>query len=213
MRSFESWTYEDVEIEFGIERVYESKLLNEWLETETETTDSQKESLEILKINLLKNIDALNEDELKMLFIAPLLNIVNFVTDRYKPFTQRSMTLKTEKVETSGIVDLLIATGKVRPKEPFFFLHEYKSQHPSKKNDPMGQLLIAMVSAQLNNSHTHPIYGILVEGRDWYFVILNNKEYAASRGFDACTNDIYQIYALLCKVKDYIEEILMKIKG
>jgi len=104
----------------------------------------------------------------------------------------------------------MVATGKSRPKEPFFFLHEYKPQHPSKKNDPLGQLLIAMVAAQAKNDNQHPIYGALVEGRIWYFVVLQGTEYSVSSGSNAATNDIFQIYAILCKVKDYINEILDK---
>jgi len=53
--------------------------------------------------------------------------------------------------------------------------------------------------------------GIVIESRAWYFVVLHEKEYAISDIFDACTNDIFQIYAILCKVKDYIEEILAQI--
>ncbi len=210
MKSFETWLYDDVETSFNIERKYDYQLLTDWLQATNKPNERQKESLDILKINILKNVLAWNEDELKMQFIAPILNVVNLTSDKYKPFSQRSLTLKTDNVETSGLVDFMIATGKSRPKEPFFFLHEYKSQHPSKKNDPLGQLLIAMVAAQLKNERPHPVYGVLVEGSAWYFVILNGKEYAVSNLFDACNESIFQIFAILSKVKNYIEEILAK---
>ena len=161
MRSFESWTYEDVELTFNIEKNKHSKMLLSWLSSTIQVKDSHKSFIEELKENLSNNVDAWNEDELKMQFIAPFLNIVNFTTSKYKPFSQRSLTLKTDKIETSGLVDMVIATGKVRPREPFFFLHEYKQQHPSKKNDPLGQLLIAMLTAQIKNTNIHPIYGVL----------------------------------------------------
>ncbi len=210
MKSFETWSFEDVELTFNIEKNKHSELLNNWLSSSISIKEMYKLFVDELEENLYDNVDAWNEDELKMQFIAPFLKVVNFTTNRYKPFSQRSLTLNTDKIETSGLVDMMIATGKVRPREPFFFLHEYKQQHPSKKNDPLGQLLIAMVAAQNKNANTHPIYGVVVEGRYWYFVVLNDKEYAVSRGFDASGNDIYQIYAILCKVKDYIEEILAK---
>ncbi len=210
MKSFETWTFEDVEIAFQIERNYQSELLSKWLLTERNIIESQQNSIAILKNILLKNVNTWNEDELKMQFIGPLLSIVNYNTDKYKPFTQRSLSIKTDKVETSGLVDFMIATGKVRPREPFFFLHEYKPEHPSKKNEPLGQLLIAMVAAQLKNEKPHPVYGVLVEGSTWYFVVVHEKEYAVSNLYDACSDSIYQIFAILCKVKDYIEEILAK---
>ncbi len=209
MKSFESWLFDDVEAAFQIERNYKSEKISEWIKSEYILNERQKETLEILNDVLLKNIDTWNEDELKMQFIGPLLALVNYNTSKYKVFTQRSLSIKTDTVETSGLVDFMLATGKSRPKEPFFFLHEYKQQHPS-KNDPLGQLLIAMIVAQSKNTNPHPVYGVVVEGRYWYFVILSDKEYAVSRGFDASGTDIYHIYSILFKVKDYIEEILAK---
>jgi hypothetical protein len=210
MKSFESWTYEDVELTFKIKKDKQSQLLLDWISSYSEIKEIYKKFIDELKEKLRDNAGAWNEDELKMQFIAPFLNIAHFTTEKYKPFSQRSLTLKTEKIETSGLVDFMIATGKVRPREPFFFLHEYKAHHPSKKNDPLGQLLIAMVAAQEKNLIKHPIYGVVVEGRFWYFVILHQKEYSVSRPYDAGENDIYQIYTILCKVKDYIEEILAR---
>jgi hypothetical protein len=210
MKSFESWLFDDVESAFQIELKIQNKTLSDWLQSNYDIKERQKESILMLKDVLFRNVNTWNEDELKMQFIGPLLSIVNYNTDKYKAFTQRSLTLKTETIETSGLVDFMIATGKSRPKEPFFFLHEYKSQHPSRKNDPLGQLLIAMVAAHEKNSIPHPIYGVLVEGRFWYFVVLHQKEYSVSRPYDAGENDIYQIFAILCKVKDYIEEILAR---
>ena len=162
--------------------------------------------------NIVTQFNVISKDELKLQFIGPFLWFVNYITDKYKPFTQRSLSIKTDSVESSGLVDFMIATGKSRPKEPFFFLHEYKQQHPSKKNDPLGQLLIAMVAAQEKNGNNHPIYGVIVEGRYWYFVVLHNKEYVVSPSYDATKEEIFQIYAILCKVKDYIELILSENK-
>ncbi len=213
MRSFETWTFEDVEIEFGITKNKRSELLRNWLASSTRIKEMHKIFIDELKENLGDNVDSWNEDELKMQFIAPFLKLVNFTTDKYKPFSQRTLTLKSDKIETSGLVDFMLATGKARPREPFFFLHEYKQQHPSKKNDPLGQLLIAMIVAQAKNNNSHPVYGVLVEGRFWYFVVVNDKEYAVSNAYNATDDTIYQIYAMLCKVKVYIEEIMLKTSG
>jgi len=208
MKSFESWLYDEVEQEFGLSQNNHSESLKQWILATATIDETDKKIITKLKDKLSDNVIAWNEDELKMQFIAPFLNVVNLSSDKYKPFSQRTLTLKTDKVETSGLVDYMLATGKSRPREPFFFLHEYKQQHPSKKNDPLGQLLIAMVAAQAKNQNTHPVYGVLVEGRFWYFVLLTEKYYAVSKPFDACENDIYQIYNILQKVKDYIHDIL-----
>jgi len=208
MKSFETWLFDEVEEVFGIEKIEESSLMSDWLSSKKEIDSFEKRQIDILRTLLKDNGNTWNEDELKMHFIGPFLIAVNYNTKKCKSFTQRTLTLKTDKVETSGLVDYMLATGKSKPQEPFFFLHEYKQQHPSKKNDPLGQLLIAMVAAQMKNVNPHPIYGALIEGRAWYFVVLHEKKYSVSRIFDACEDDIYQIFAILCKVKDYIEEII-----
>jgi len=208
MKSFESWLFDEVENTFSIKRVKAHKTLLDWLSAKKDISEIERINIENLTEQLSNYVETWNEDELKMQFIGPLLSIVKFNTDKYKAFAQRSLNLKTTEIETSGIVDFMIATGKSRPKEPFFFLHEYKQLHPAKKNDPIGQLLIEMVAAQTKNVTQHPVYGVVVEGRFWYFIVLHEKEYSVSKPFDACENDIYQIFSILCKVKDYIEAIL-----
>jgi len=211
MKSFESWLYDEVELMFDLVKVKNYKPLQEWLAAKVEIDDIDKILIDRLKDKLADNVIGWNEDELKMQFIYPFLSIINFVTDKYKPFSQRELSLKTDKVETSGLLDFVIATGKSKPREPFIFLHKYKQLRPSKKRDLIGQLLIEMVAAQFKNANNHPVYGILVEGRFWYFIVLHNKEYSVSNPFDACDIGIYQIFAIVCKTKNYIEEII-KIK-
>ncbi len=210
MRSFESWLFDEVEIAFGLEKCEEIEVLNSWLSTKQEIDAYEKRQLEVLQKLLKDNVHTWNEDELKMHFIGPLMVAINFYTPHYKAFTQRTLSLKTETVETSGIVDYMVATGKSRPKEPFFFLNEYKQQQPSKKNDPLGQLLIAMEAAKIKNENQHPVFGVLVEGRFWYFIVIQGDKYAISNAYNATDDDIFQIYVILRKVKDYIEEILAK---
>ena len=110
----------------------------------------------------------------------------------------------------SGNVDFVIATGKVEPKHPFFFIHErnaarYK-QEKKKDNDPLGQLLVAMVTAQIRNNDDRPILGSYIVGRFWFFVILDKSEYSVSLAYDATQADILNIFAILRRAKAYIAE-------
>ncbi len=209
MKSFETWTLEDLETSFGLQQVDESIYLTNWISSTKLVNDFEKTTLEHLRIILKENVNTWNEDELKMHFIGPITILVNFITKKYKSFTQRTLKAKINEIDVSGKVDFMVAQGKQKPRTPFFFLHEYK---PARRavNDPDGQLLIELLTAQTLNNNHEPLYGIVVEGRLWYFIVLKDKEYAISNPFDACDVDIYQIYAILCKVKDYIEEILAK---
>ena len=207
-RPFEQWLFEDVEIEFGLTAVDDFDKLEEWLNVPKQKV--LPPYLEKLRVSLLKNVKILNEDELKMLFIAPFLLHFDFHhPPEYRVFTQRYMKLQTETVESSGRVEWMIATGKQTPRKPFFFLQEYKPEKHS-SNDPLGQLLIAMIDAQSRNeSAEQPLYGCYTLGRFWFFVLLQGKEYGVSRAYDATqTDDMSDMVTILTKVEQYIKKVL-----
>jgi hypothetical protein len=203
-KPFKDWEAEEIENAFDITRVWQMNLLDEWIKPIEKIEKSQ--SIEQLKERLFKNIDIWNEDELKMFFIAPLLNQVDFYHfPYYKAFTQRPMQIKTEKVHSSGEVELVVAKGRGKPQQPFFFLHEYKPEK-RKDNDPLGQLLIGMLAAKMENEESMPLYGCYVIGRLWFFVLLVDNQYVVSKAFDATDEEIYQIVGILERMKLKIEK-------
>jgi hypothetical protein len=206
-RPFEQWLSEDVEIEFSVNRLDKLATLDTWLAV---TIDKPLEQpIEKLRLSLTKNVEFWNEDELKMLFIAPFLLHFEFNNPpHYRVFTQRLFTLQTPTVEASGKIEWFIALGKQTPRNPFFFLQEYKPEKNS-GNDPLGQLLIAMIDVQLLNGTNKPLYGIYIIGRLWFFVVLEGKEYAVSRAYDATqTDDLTAMVEILYGVKEYIHKEL-----
>jgi hypothetical protein len=206
-KSFETWEYEEVETVFGLKRVFNLPALADWLATSVETIDNTtKQFVAIIQNRLIVNADAWNEDELKMFFIAPLLSQMPLEIDDFKPFTQRTMSAKFSdlNLEVSGKVEFVIARGKQRPKQPYFFLHEYK-QERRRENDPLGQLLISMVAARQNNEKKTPLFGCFVVGRDWFFVVLDEQTYGVSLACDATkTHELYQIVAMLSAMPDIV---------
>lgn len=204
MRAFDTWTYEDVEDNFSIKELDVLPLLDEWLNVMYSTAPYEL-GLVRLKNNLRKKVKAWNEDELKMFFIAPLLEEVQLENEDLHAFTQRSFSATIGDIEIGGRVDFLIAKGKKKPKNPYFCIHEYK-QEENPRGDALGQLLIAMVAAQAINNQEMPILGTYIIGRNWFFVVLQGKEYAISREYDASEDDIFQIFAILQKSK----EIMMR---
>ncbi|MEM1324346.1 MAG: hypothetical protein AAGI23_00250 [Bacteroidota bacterium] len=208
VRPFEKWLFEDVEIEFAIERIEDMPTLQEWLDVEG--VESIPAGIEDLRISLKKNVETWNEDELKMLFISPFLLEFDFNNPPiYRVFTQRFMKLQTERVESSGRVEWMVATGKQRPRQPFFFLQEYKPEKTS-GNDPLGQLLISMVDAQAKNENKQQVlYGCYIIGRMWFFVLLQGKEYGVSRAYDATQeDDMKEMVVILKKVEQHIKTTL-----
>ena len=208
-KPFEQWLFEDIEITFGIDRVKDLASMLDWLEVR-EVATSLPPQFEKLRLSLSENVEMWNEDELKMMFIALFLAEFEFNNlPHYKVFTQRNFTLQTEEVLANGRVEWFIATGKQTHKKPYFFFQEYKPEKNA-GNDPLGQLLIAMIDAQLmNKTPEKPIYGCYTIGRLWFFVLLEGKKYAVSSAFDATQiDDMGAMIEILEKVKKYIHQDL-----
>jgi hypothetical protein len=203
-KSFEQWLYEDVEQAFGLTRLFAHPLLDNLKSQTIKPTPVQSTQLEKLRTRLFEYVDSWNEDEIKFLFISPLIDIVDYKSPDYKVFTQRPMSVSYENgtKTTSGKVEFMIATGKQTPRKPFFFLHEYKQEN-RRDNDPLGQLLIAMVAAQIQNEDGKPLFGCYVSGRNWFFVVLDTKEYSVSNAYNAADSAmLLQILAILFHFKD-----------
>ncbi|MCU0424077.1 MAG: hypothetical protein MUF71_00490 [Candidatus Kapabacteria bacterium] len=211
LKPFEKWNIDQLKKQFGLQSRTSIPLLEAWMTSPKEPLSMLvKQTVLKLQEFLRLRIDYWNEEELKFKFIGPLIATIPFDTEEYSAFLDRKLPAELNGEKITGIVDFMVATGRVEPQEPFFFLHEYKKARGS-DNDPLGQLLIAMYAAQTLNSSKHPMYGCFVVGRNWFFVVLDGLEYATSRAFDATEeDDVFQIIAILQQAKNYIDEILSK---
>jgi hypothetical protein len=207
MRTFGTFTFEEVQDLFGIEKEKSLPLLTQWQASNILLTEHEQFELVELKDELLSSIYNWNEDELKMFFIGPLIRLAKLETKEFKPFTQRVLTATINTIEVTGRVDFMVAKGLRTAKPPYFCIHEYK-QEVDDKGDPLGQLLIAMLAAQTLNEKKNPILGAYILGRNWFFVILDGKHYAVSDAYVASSEDIFQIFAILQKSKDIMLRFL-----
>ncbi|MEY4928079.1 MAG: hypothetical protein RI894_2515 [Bacteroidota bacterium] len=214
LKPFEKWTNEALDTLLGYIRIYgDFAPLSDWLSATTPTVpDSALLAAEPLRMHLGLAVDSFNEDELKMQFIAPLLLIVNFTKfNKYRLFSQRKIGTMVTLVNgtadlLAGRVEAMVALGRQNPSHPYFFIHEYKPFSKSTPSDPLGQLVAAMIVAQIENADQKPIYGLYVMGQYWSFVTLIGKEYSQSRSYDATKlDDLKRILQALFWVKQYIE--------
>jgi hypothetical protein len=210
MKSFEQWDTDQLELTFGLKQRDSLPALESWLASDHPVTGEERRFLTMLRDAAHKNVDAWNEDELKMKFIAPLLLLCNFDQERYRAFSGRKFKAVVQGVEIGGEVDFVVATGRKTPREPFFFVHEYKRER-GRERDPLGQLLAGMLAAQELNATPHLLYGCYVLGRNWFFVVLEGREYAVSDAFVSSQDDIFQILSIVKQAKELIEEILSNI--
>jgi DNA-binding protein Fis len=200
MKAFSKWTIEEVEEQFNLVACQNSQRSTEWLTIRSSPSQVEVQGLDLLQKKLYHHLYDWNEQELIVYFIAPLLVMVNFEQENNQAFFQREISVTYNNEVLAGIVDIVVATGKHSPKNPFFLLHVDKKDKDS-ANDPLGQLLIAMFAAQQLNHDQQPVYGAYVMGRYWHFVVLDQLEYAVHAGFNASKKEIQNIFGVLKKTK------------
>ncbi len=207
MKSFRNWTRHDMAKKFALDTKPSCEDLNHWLSADLPITDDEVRELKRLQSKLRENADIWNEQELVMKFIALIVDKVDYDNGNYKSFANRRLSGKIDGEEVGGDVDFMIASGKYEPEEPYFCLHEYKKEK-GVDNDPLGQLLIAMMTAQEINQNQYSMYGAYVMGRNWFFLTLKDRKYCISDEFVATRDDIFQIFKILKQLKNIISNMI-----
>ncbi|TAD99598.1 MAG: hypothetical protein EAZ97_08315 [Bacteroidetes bacterium] len=213
IKSFEKWKTEEVRMTFGIQFVENHALMDDLCASSFPEEEKHKERIEELRIRLKRFANFWSEEDVKVFFVIPIIDIVNFyVFGKYRAFMEATFSAQIQDVKGNlcdlrGRVEFLVATGEQDPQTPFFFLNEYKPQIKA-VSDPQGQLLIAMLAAQVkNNGKNLPIYGLYSIGQFWFFLILQGSSYVSSKAFDATdAEDLKQIINMLRYVKAHIEK-------
>ena len=205
-KSFEKWKAQEVENEFGLKRIFKNRhLLDELLKKENDIIDFNLVEIEKLQERLAKMEFAWNEFEFQTFFINQILQIVGFQRLKYRIFLENNLKTQLKGKAISGRVNMMLAQNWQIPSNPFFFIEQYKTL-TNPNGDPLGQLLVEMFAAQtLNNEPEEPIYGCYIIGRNWFFVVLEGKNYAVSDAYVATQTDIYDIVGILKKIKIMFE--------
>lgn len=205
MSNFRDWTSAKLEKRFGLKRQLTSVQLTQWLTEPCPLSDFELASLAHLQQLLKKNADAWNEQELSLHFIGPIFSLVDFTEfGKFNLFAARVLSAVVDNEELIGIPDGLIASGWLEPETPYFCLHEYKKEvDPS--GDPISQCLAAMLVAQSLNQTDKPIYGCVVIGRNWRFLLLEGSLYTVSDVFVATHDEIKAILQILKTLRAYMQ--------
>jgi hypothetical protein len=194
----------------GLERVYaNTPLLEDWLSATGELNDFDLTLITSSQANLLENVDAWNEEELKMNFISFVIYLAHYEKP-IRTYYDREMSAKIGEHTLLCKADMLLSKGFGELiQTPYFFLHEYKREKKY-SGDPVGQMLGGMLIGQAKNNNEKPMYGCYVQGRFWFFSILEDKQYVISQAFDAASvNGVKQIIMILRKMKELIHTTLM----
>jgi hypothetical protein len=213
MSNFKNWTRDKLRERFGLKRVYDIPMLTAWLSNTELISPLETQILLLWHQDIQKYIDYWNEEEVKLKFIGNILALNHYDTENLSGFADRSLSGVVDGEELMGNPDFMVARGKQEAKSPFFFLHEYKKELDNNSPDPAGQLLAAMLVAYEQNLtipelKEKPIYGAYIIGRQWFFVILQNREYAISLAYDATYEEhLLDIFRILKSNRQKIREI------
>ncbi len=192
---------------FNIDKNQTCENLNEWLKVEGGFNGFELELLNKIQKELILHGRAWNEEELKMNFISFVLFLANVnVPEKIQIFYERRLSGVVNDIPISLVVDSMIAspTKAERPKNPYFFLQEFK-RSLGDDHDPEGQMLAAMILAQELNKDDKPLYGCWLQGKFWNFTTLTDRDYCVSKTYDATDiEDLHQIVYILRKLKDLI---------
>jgi hypothetical protein len=204
------WTEGLVMKTFGISRVYDGfPLLDNWMTVENDLTPTDISMLEYRRRQLERNVNGWNEETLKMKFIAFIIDMAQYDTDKFQGFFEAEMTGILQGNSLKVITDFMVAQYIADLIErPFFYFHEYKPKKKSK--DPIAQVLLAMLLAQNKNQDDKPIYGCVVIGELWHFIVLKDEKFAMDKGLTATDeHDLQRILLILRKFKHILFTDLM----
>jgi hypothetical protein len=203
-----------LEKSFGLRQVLKHESLSEWLELAQSQNINQAETLvlPIFQDSLITNVSSWHEQDLSLHFIGPIFSLINFTEPYvYNLFAERKIsgvisTIDDISIELYGKPDEMIASGFREPESPYFCFQEFKREKDP-NGDPIAQALAAMLVGQNINQNRHPMYGCYVLGRDWYFMTLTDNKFCISRGYDATTESIYELFSMLKALKIIIRRL------
>ncbi len=190
---------------------FDAPLLKEWLDAETELNANEQATFDQILHNAAQFIDAWAEEDLKMNFIAFVIQLAHLQgNETIRTFFDKTIEATVDGHFLKTKTDFMIAKGILDlAKTPYFHFQGYKKDKDP-NGDPVAQLIEAFLIAQEKNKNGKPIYGCYVIGRFWYFVTMEGKSYCVSKSFD-CTDyaDLVQIIAVLRKFKMILETRLL----
>lgn len=215
-KNFGKCTLDFLDTTFGLEQADTLPILEEWLAVDGAITATEKIALLDIQAALRFNVHDWNEVELITNFIGPLFQKLKIFSKKYNFFSVRDVeaTLQGRQDEWRlyGKPDGMIAAGRRLPRKPYFMFNEYKKDTDS-DGDPSGQVLSAMLAGQQINGGKRPIFGCYVVGQNWYFMVLHQKEYTISAAYSALSNDIFLIFNILKRMKNYTEQFIVEDEG
>jgi len=182
-------TLKELKQNFGIQITQDPTFFPEWLDSFAALSEEDRHLLDRVKANFL---ELMLENTVKMVVVAPLLDLAGFYHKPFRIETETSVALEMRDEGTiiRGRIDVLVLKNRL-----WLLVIE------SKRSDfAVTRAIPQALAYMLSNSETmQPTFGIITNGNDFLFLKTSQHEYANSRLFSLVNpdNELYSVLQLL----------------
>jgi len=187
-------TLRELKQNFGIQISQDAAFFNEWLDGFTPLSEEDHHLLDRVKANFLELMEdpPMLENTVKMVVLAPLLDLAGFY---HKPFrieteTAIALEMKDEGAIIRGRIDVLVIKNQL-----WLLVIE------SKRSDfAVTRAIPQALAYMLSNSETvQSTFGMITNGNEFLFLKTAQNEYANSRLFSLVNpnNELYEVLQIL----------------
>ena len=189
-----------LEEKFSLQQTDNEAFFSEWWENLPEISDLEKQYLDRVKSHFLRLVKhpPLSEATVKLVVLSPLLSLAGFYDEPFFIRSESSIEITVEDEETiiKGRIDVLVIQQQlwllvIESKRTAFSLAE-----------AIPQALTYMLA---NPDPDYPVYSLVINGEDFQFIKLMQKDQARYALSDKFTlyrreNELYQVFQILKKL-------------
>ena len=187
-------TLKELKQNFGTQISQDPTFFTEWLNGFTPLRDEDHHLLDRVKANFLELMEdpPMLENTVKMVVLAPLLDLAGFYHKPFRIETETSVALemKDEGAIIRGRIDVLVIKNRL-----WLLVIE------SKRSDfAVTRAIPQALAYMLSNSETvQPTFGMITNGNEFLFLKTSQNEYANSRLFSLLNpnNELYEVLQVL----------------
>jgi len=196
-------TLRELKQNFGIQMSQDPAFFPEWLDGFATLSKEDRHLLDRVKDNFLELMEdpPMLENTVKMVVLAPLLDLAGFYHKPFRIETETSVALemKDEGTVIRGRIDVLI----LKNRNWLLVIESKRSDFAVTRAIP--QALAYMLS---NSEMVKPTFGMITNGNEFLFLKTSQQEYANSRLFSLVNpdNELYSVLQLLKHLGTKISE-------
>jgi hypothetical protein len=190
-------TLRDLKLAFGLQQIQDSAFFSEWLEASELLSAIEQQFLDRVKANFLGLMEdpPMLENSVKMVVLAPLLDLASFYHKPFRIETETSLDIATEDegLVIRGRIDVLVLKDRL-----WLLVIEAK-----RSDFAVTRAIPQALSYMLGNPETtEPTFGMISNGYDFLFLKAIRQptaQYANSRLFSLVNpdNDLYMVLQVL----------------